>query len=535
MTLVAIVSLLFVGGLLAYFAEYLRAGAARWLAVISVLSALLLLGRYLPNAMQVLHGETPRADQVWDHLQVLWIPRFGIHFAVAIDGLSFLMLSLTLIAGLFGLWMCWRERRFGEGFYYANYLWVLAGVVGVFCARDLFLFFCFWEVMLVPMSLLIALWGHGQKNRAAIQFFIFTQASSLFLLIAIIGVVLTHFRQTGEVSFLPAELSQTLLSSFSSSNTAFWLMLGFFVAFAVKLPIIPFHPWLPDAHTQAPTAGSVLLAAILLKTGAYGLIRFTLPLFPEASLTFAPMAAGLGVAGILYGALMAFAQTDVKRLVAYSSISHMGFVLLGIYSFTAIGLQGAVAQMVAHGLSTAALFGLAGVLQARFHTRDMLVLGGLSVQMPRWAAMLLFFTVAAMGLPGLANFVGELLALMGSFKLHPWMTVLATGGLIGSALYGLKLIRQLLFGTPRAQHPTPPQSLINNDLLRHEMLALALPLLLLIGLGLSPQLMLRQSAAWTEIIVERVNLSSEQDTDRKPHTDQGRRQLEQADSRGGRQ
>lgn len=241
-------------------------------------------------------------------------------------------------------------------------------------------------------------------------------------------------------------------------RTAWWLMLGFFAGFAVKLPAVPFHPWLPDAHTEAPTGGSVLLAGLLLKTGAYGLLRFTLPLFPDAARDFAPVAMALGVLGILYGAALAFAQTDFKRLVAYSSISHLGFALLGIFAMNGLALQGAVMQLVAHGVSTGALFMLAGALQERLHTRDMRRMGGLWPVMPRWAALVLFFAVASLGLPGLANFVGEFLVLFGSYAGQPLFTILAAFGLVAAAVYALALLQRTLFGRPAGDRLLPDLS-----------------------------------------------------------------------------
>ncbi|MBT5031028.1 MAG: NADH-quinone oxidoreductase subunit M, partial [Proteobacteria bacterium] len=259
-----------------------------------------------------------------------------------------------------------------------------------------------------------------------------------------------------------------------------WLMLGFFIAFVVKLPGFPFHTWLPDAHTQAPTAGSVILAGILLKTGAYGLIRFTVPLFPDAALAFAPVAMLLGVAGVIYGAVLAFGQSDFKRLVAYSSVSHMGFVLLGVFAWNSLALQGAVMQMVAHGFSTAALFMIAGALQQRLHTRDMDKMGGLWHNMPRMGAVALFFALASLGMPGLGNFVAEFLVLLGLFAVNPWMTAVAALGLITAAIYSLVMMQKSFYGKPDTK-------LVLEDFGFLEMTAMAVMIIALVWLGLYPQ------------------------------------------------
>jgi len=405
-----------------------------------------------------------------------WIPRFGISLTLAMDGLSLILVLLTLVLGAIAIVSSWNESNDRQGFFQANILWTLAGVVGVFLALDLFLFFLFWEVMLVPMYLLIAIWGHEGKAYASMKFFIFTQLSGLLMLVAILVLAKLHHSATGVYSFSYFDLLNTPMSN----DIAHWLMLGFFIAFVVKLPGFPFHTWLPDAHTQAPTAGSVILAGILLKTGAYGLIRFTVPLFPEAALSFAPIAMLLGVAGVIYGAILAFAQSDFKRLVAYSSVSHMGFVLLGVFAWNSLALQGAVMQMVAHGFSTAALFMIAGALQQRLHTRDMDKMGGLWHNMPRMGAVALFFALASLGLPGLGNFVAEFLVLLGLFKVNPWMAAAAALGLITAAVYSLIMMQKAFYGEPDEGRNL-------RDFGTLEMTAMAVMIIGLIWLGLYPQ------------------------------------------------
>ncbi|MEE4251245.1 MAG: NADH-quinone oxidoreductase subunit M [Alcanivoracaceae bacterium] len=471
MSLLWLILLPLLGGFFAWFAERIHDDLPRWVSLLTCTATLLLLAAL---AVSALSG--PATDSWLLYGRIDWIPRFGISVELGMDGLSLLMLALTLILGLIAVASSWTEIDSRPGFFQANLLWALAGVCGVFLALDLVLFFLFWEVMLVPMYLLIAIWGHERRAYAAMKFFIFTQVSGLLMLLAIVALAWQGAAQNGAISFS----YQDLLGLDLSSGMGFWLMLGFFLAFTVKLPAFPFHTWLPDAHTQAPTAGSVLLAGILLKTGAYGLLRFTLPLFPEASVAIAPAAMALGVAGVVYGALLAFAQTDFKRLVAYSSVSHMGFVLLGIYAFNELALQGAVMQMVTHGASTAALFMMAGALQHRLHTRDMREMGGLWQQAPRMGACAMFFVLASLGLPGLGNFVAEFLVLLGLFAVAPWMAAAAAVGMVTAAVYSLWLMQQSFQGKPDPDR-------VMSDFGVREMTAMAVLMLALLWTGLYPQ------------------------------------------------
>ncbi len=477
--LLTLILILLIGGALVWFSERFSSELPRLLSLTIILLDLAYLLFHLAQISVQQLSLVPAANDpsTWLFVQSLeWIPRFGISFLLAMDGLSLALVLLTLILGVIAVISSWNEDNPRQGFFQANILWTLAGVVGVFLALDLFLFFLFWEVMLVPMYLLIAIWGHEGKAYASMKFFIFTQFSGLLMLVAILVLASQHHALTGVYTFSYFEL----LGNSLPENLAFWLMLGFFVAFVVKLPGFPFHTWLPDAHTQAPTAGSVILAGILLKTGAYGLIRFTVPLFPEAALDFAPIAMALGVAGVIYGAFLAFAQDDFKRLVAYSSVSHMGFILLGVFAWNALALQGAVMQMIAHGFSTAALFMIAGALQQRLHTRDMNQMGGLWANMPKMGAMALFFALASLGLPGLGNFVAEFLILLGLFKTDVLMAVLAASGLIVGAVYSLILLQRSFQGAP---DETRKLADFNNL----DMAAMAVMVIALVGLGLYPQ------------------------------------------------
>ena len=479
MILLNLILILLVGGCIAWWSERFGNHLPRLIAIGIVMADLIyLLGQLMPlNPAQFALAADISDPATWlFSYYAQWIPRFGINLQLAMDGLSLILVLLTFVLGAIAIASSWNEDNQRQGFFQANILWTLAGVIGVFLALDLFLFFLFWEVMLVPMYLLIAIWGHEGRAYASMKFFIFTQLSGLLMLVAILALVAVHHNATGIYSFSYFELLDTPMKN----GVAYWLMLGFFIAFVVKLPGFPVHTWLPDAHTQAPTAGSVILAGILLKTGAYGLIRFTVPLFPEAALEFAPIAMMLGVAGIIYGAILAFAQTDFKRLVAYSSVSHMGFVLLGVFAWNSLALQGAVMQMVAHGFSTAALFMIAGALQQRLHTRDMREMGGLWHHMPRMGAVALFFALASLGMPGVGNFVAEFLVLLGLFQVAPWMTAAAALGLVTAAIYSLIMMQKAFYGEPNPEHKL-------SDFGSMEMSAMAVMIVALIVLGVYPQ------------------------------------------------
>jgi NADH-quinone oxidoreductase subunit M len=386
------------------------------------------------------------------------------------------MVALSMFLGILAVGCGWREVRERVGFYHFNLMWVLAGILGVFMALDLFLFYFFWELMVIPMYFLIVIWGHENKTYAAFKFFLFTQAGGLLMLLSIIGLAYFHYQQTGVTTFDSTQLMNTALSL----RTALVLMMGFFIAFAVKLPSLPFHTWLPDAHTEAPTAGSVILAGLLLKTGAYGLLRFAVPLFPEAARVFAPAAMAIGAVSIVYGSICAIGQTDLKRLVAYTSVSHLGFVLLGIYAGNQIALQGVVMQMIAHGLSSAGLFILVGLLQERIHTRDINQMGGFGAIAPKMAAAALIIAMAGMGFPGMANFLGEMLTLIGSFRASAVWTIVATAGLITATVYTLLFFQRPFHG---------PQSKTGmfSDLSGREVAILSSLVITLLWLGLYPK------------------------------------------------
>jgi len=469
MILTSLILILLATGLLAWLSESFSKSAPKWISAIGLVVA------WLP-LHPLLSGSDLGSHQGWLVDEIYpWIPRFNINIHLAIDGLSLLLVILTLSMGLIAVMAAWKEVKYRKGFFYLNLLWSIAGVIGVFCALDLFLLFVLWEVMLVPMYLLIAIWGYENRRYAAMKFFLFTQAGGLLMLLSIVALVLLHSQQSGQLSFDYIDLIKHQLSDTAS----FWVMLGFFIAFAIKLPIVPLHNWLPDAHTQAPTAVSVILAAVLLKTGGYGIIRFVLPMFPDASLEIAPYVLSIAGVSIIYGALMAFSQQDLKRLVAYSSVSHMGFVLLGCYAFNSQAWQGAVFQMLAHGVSTSALFALVGAIQFRYHTRDLNKLGGLWQTIPRLSAVGFFFVVASLGMPGLGNFVAEFLVLVGSFAKYPIYTIIAASGLILAAVYSLTIAQKTFFGPLKLEHVV--------DLDRREVVMMLSMVLLLFYMGLHPQ------------------------------------------------
>jgi NADH-quinone oxidoreductase subunit M len=417
----------------------------------------------------------------------VWIPTFGITFHLAMDGLSLILLMLTFFLGILAVACSWQEIRERIGFYYFNLLWILAGITGVFVSMDLFLFYCFWEVMLIPMYFLIGIWGSENRIYAAYKFFIFTQAGGLLMLLAILGLYFIHQRTTGVFTFNYFDLLGTELSA----SASMLLMLGFLVAFTVKLPVIPFHTWLPDAHSEAPTAGSLILAGLLLKTGAYGIIRFAIPLFPDSAMELAPWAMALGVVGIIYGAVLAYSQTDLKRLVAYTSVSHMGFIMLGVFAFNQLAMQGVVMQLITHGISTGALFILAGMLKERLHTREIGMMGGLWTQMPAMGGVGLLFVMASLGLPGLGNFIAEFLILLGAYQKNIFLSILATLGLVFSAIYSLRIMQKIFLG---------PALKTSNvvDFSFRETITMAMLAISIIWLGVYPQPILNTTKAVIE-------------------------------------
>lgn len=494
MILAVLIVWLLVGGMLAWLSD--RWGPA-WPRRVS----LILIGAHLVAMLIVWgvvlsQGERSGPGPWLLEIDVPWIPQWGVSFHLALDGLSLLLLLLADVLGIMAVAASWAGITNRVGFFHFNLLWTLAALIGVFLALDLVLFYLFWELMLVPLYFLIGIWGHERRRYATLKFFIFTQASSLLLLLGILGLAAVHAHNTGALTFN----YEALLGTSMAPSLGLWLMLGFFAAFAVKLPAVPLHTWLPDAHTEAPTAGSVYLAGLVLKAGAYGFLRFLIPLFPASARAIAPAAMVLGIVGILYGAIIAYGQTDLKRLVAYTSISHMGFVLLGLFAWNPLALQGAVVIMLAHGISTGALFILVGSLQDRIGTRDMQRMGGLWSTVPRMGGSALLFALASMGLPGLGNFVGEFLVLLGVYQVSVPLAALAALGFVASTVYSLYMIQ-------RAFHGPNKEGWKLADLRLREMAIIVPLILLIVWLGLAPQPVLntaqpaldnlqRQVASW---------------------------------------
>lgn len=470
-----------IGGALAWGVEKWNVLFTRCLALLSmVLTFSMVLYLWLRFGMLAL-----TRDSWYLHLRLSWIPSLGISFHLAVDGISILLLLLTALLGILSILASWKSIQARVGLFHFFLLLTLASIMGLFLAVDLFLFYICWEVMIIPLYFLIDIWGHEQRHYAAIKFFIFTQTGGLFLLLAILGFFFAHGNTTGVYSFDYFTLLHTRLAP----GLAFWLMLGFLLAFLVKLPSVPLHNWLPDAHTQAPVAGSVVLAGLVLKVGAYGLLRFIFPLFPQQAVAIAPLVMLLAVVSIIYGAVLAFAQSDMKRLVAYTSVSHMGFVLLGIFVWNITTLQGVILILLAHGVSTGALFLLAGMAQERLETREMGGLGGLWALFPKMGNAWLFFALATLGLPGLANFVGEFLVLLGTFRDNPLFACFAAVGFILSLIYALWMVQRIFFGPLRSEKP-----LLGQDLSAREMVIVAITIGINLWLGLAPQKVLDTSA-----------------------------------------
>ncbi|MDH3686421.1 MAG: NADH-quinone oxidoreductase subunit M [Myxococcales bacterium] len=431
-----------------------------------------------------------------------WLPEWGIHYFVGLDGISLLLVLLTTFIVPLVLISSWKEMAGAGRSWFFFVLALETGMLGAFVSLNLFQFYLCWELMLIPMYFIIGIWGGPRRVYAAVKFFLFTMFGSLLMLVAILVVYAMHFEQQGGAAValpnfdfvrapgvtVPA-LIETIIPTGGTVwwKTQSWLFAAFALAFAIKVPLVPFHTWLPDAHVEAPTGGSVILAAVLLKMGTYGFVRFALPLFPVAAAEFAPVLFGLALAGILYGALVAMVQKDMKALVAYSSVAHLGFVMLGMFAFNVEGLEGSVLQMVNHGLSTGALFVLVGMLYERRHTREIAEFGGIARPMPVFAALFGIVMMSSIGLPALNGFVGEFLILLGAFEANPAVAVPATFGVVLAAVYMLWMYRRVFFGP--VENPEN-RGLIDLDL--REKAVLVAFLVPIVWIGVNPDPVLRR-------------------------------------------
>ena len=426
--------------------------------------------------------------------RVEWMPTFNIQYAVGVDGISILLVTLTALLCPLCVLCSWSGITTRVRAYMSLILLVEGAMIVVFTALDLFLFFMLWELTMIPMYFMIILWGGPNRVTAGIKFVLYSLTGSLLLLVGILGLYL----QGGHTYDLLVLSEQTY-----SSTTQFWLFLALFLAFAIKMPMVPFHTWLPDAHSEAPTAGSVILAGVLLKMGGYGFLRFCLPMFPEASLIFAPYIMWLSVLAIVYGGYMALAQSDLKKLVAYSSVSHMGFVTLGIFVFNSQGIQGAILQMFNHGITTAALFISVGQLYDRTHSRAISDYGGLHKPMPKFVALFFLFSVAAFGLPGTCNFIGEFLVLVGTSYTSFAMVLLSMGGIVLAAAYMLWMLQKVALGEPNTKAAEVLTDLSNREL------ATVIPLaILVLWIGLYPgPLMEMMDASVTNLVDHMAKVS----------------------------
>jgi NADH-quinone oxidoreductase subunit M len=468
-----------IGAIVIAFLPREKLGWIRWAALATALAtwvvSLILLALFDRNAPGFQFVE--QAD---------WVPAFGIQYKLGIDGISLALVVLTTTLTAICILASFGPIKERVKEYMIAFLILEVGMIGVFLALDMFLFYIFWEIVLVPMYLIIGIWGGANRIYATIKFVLYTLVGSLLMLVAILGTAFAYQSATGSWT---GAFDYTALRGFGFDPTLqFFAFGGFFLAFAIKVPMFPFHTWLPDAHVEAPTAGSVILAGVMLKLGAYGLLRFNLGLFPEASQQWAPLIIVLSLIAIVYGAIVALVQPDLKKLVAYSSVSHMGFVTLGIFIFQEQGLHGAVLQMVAHGIITGALFLLVGVIYERTHDRTIAKMGGLAGAVPVYSALLGFFVLASVALPGLAGFVGEFLVLVGSFDYWPFVAAGAALAMMLAAAYLLWMYQRVVFGDLSdflkglGHHLT--------DMTRVEVLTLAPLVVLAVAFGIFPGLLL---------------------------------------------
>jgi NADH-quinone oxidoreductase subunit M len=426
----------------------------------------------------------------------IWLPQFGISYHLGVDGISLFLIVLTGFLTPLALLCSYQSVHKSVKLFSAFLLALESAMLGVFVSIDLFLFYIFWDAVLIPMYFLIGIWGYERRIYAAVKFILYTMVGSILMLVAIIGLSYAHAAATGTQSFNLLDLYGTALSWQMEK----WFFLAFALAFLIKVPLFPFHTWLPDAHVEAPTAGSVILAGVMLKMGTYGLLRFAFPLFPNAAHYFAPYIAGLAVVGIIYGALVAMVQPDLKKLVAYSSVSHLGFVVLGLCALNVNGAQGAVYQMLNHGVSTGGLFMIVGMLSDRRHSRLIAEFGGLKAVMPRLVACFLLITLASIAVPATNGFIGEFLILLGSYRVYPKLTVFAASGVILSAVYMLWMFQRVNYG-----EVTHQKNLKLPDLSPREWALMVPTVALCIFMGVAPGVFLKPMEPSVVRTLDRIN------------------------------
>ncbi len=482
-----------IGVLAILFVPRDNARAIRWIALLASLAS-------LGFSLMLLGYQTGGAEFQYRE-DVSWIAAFGMRYTLGVDGLSVVLVLLTTVLSVVSIFYSWDPIQSRVKEYYATMLLLMLGMLGVFVSLDLFLFYVFWELSLIPMYLIIGIWGGPRRIYATVKFVIYTLVGSLLMLVAILAVAIAHASAGNPFTF-----SYETLRGFGYTDGLQALaFIAFFLAFAIKVPMWPFHTWLPDAHVEAPTAGSIILAGVLLKLGGYGFLRYSLPLLPDASKEFAPIVIGLAVVAVLYGAMVSMVQPDLKKLIAYSSVSHMGFVMLGVFVLNTQGLQGAVFQMISHGVTTGALFLLVGIIYERTHDRQIAHMGGLNARLPRYAAIFGLFTFASIGLPGLSGFIGEFLVVLGAFQYSGWVAAATMLVVIISAVYMLWMFQRVFFAVPsdwmRRFWPTL------TDMSRNEWLALAPLIVLVVGLGIFPGPVLDAIAAPMQRILDAVTAS----------------------------
>jgi NADH-quinone oxidoreductase subunit M len=481
-----------IGALVMLFVGKQNENAIRWIANITAFIGFIV-------SVPLWFWYNPQGPEFQFQERLPWIPSIGADYFIGVDGLSTLLILLTTMMGFIAILSSWNAITERVKEYYIFLLVLQTGMLGAFMALDFMLFFLFWEVMLVPMYFLIGIWGSANRLYSAIKFFLYTLVGSVIMLLGILALYFAYHNDPANLGAYTFDITRYRHYTFAA-NLQWWVFLAFFCGFAVKVPMFPLHTWLPDAHTDAPTAGSVILAAVMLKMGTYGFLRFSLPILPEGTRAFVPMMVLLSIIGIVYGALVALAQKDWKRLVAYSSVSHMAMVMLGMFALNPVGVTGSIVQQLNHGISTGGLFLLVGVVYERRHTREISEYGGLSKVMPVYAAIFLVMTMSSIGLPTLNGFIGELLILQGAFVANKTWAAFAGSGVVLGAAYMLYLYQRTMFG--KIENPKNERLF---DLSQREFATFAPLLILAVWMGIYPAPFLRRLETSVEQIILRVS------------------------------